>query len=79
VLHFLNPRNFRQVCAIKVRDNNGPVRGLNELEYARGKIYANVWRAEYIAEINPHTGRVSGWIDLKGLLAPYKSDKPWMF
>ena len=41
---------------------------LNELEYVRGEILANVWQTELIARISPTTGKVLGWIDLSGLL-----------
>jgi glutamine cyclotransferase len=43
------------------------VTGLNELEYVRGEIFANVWPTELVARINPGTGEVVGWIDLTGL------------
>jgi glutamine cyclotransferase len=67
-LYFLNPETFEQVRKIEVADSDGPVRELNELEYIRGQIYANVWRTDRIARIDPKTGRVTGWIDLAGLL-----------
>ena len=41
----------------------------NELEYFNGEIYANVWHRDVIAIINPDSGKVTGWIDLKGLIA----------
>ncbi len=43
---------------------------LNELEYINGEIYANIWHADRIARIDPQSGRVVGWIDLRGLLSP---------
>jgi len=43
---------------------------LNELEYVRGEIYANIWQTDRIARISPLTGEVIGWIDLRGLLSP---------
>ena len=67
-LHFLDPQNFREVATLGVHDERGPVTGLNELEYVRGVIYANVWPTDRIAVIHPRTGRVEAWIDLKGLL-----------
>jgi glutamine cyclotransferase len=67
-MYFLNPETFEQTGRIEVADTNGPVAGLNELEYVRGQIYANVWRTDRIARIDPKTGRVTGWIDLAGLL-----------
>jgi glutamine cyclotransferase len=49
-------------------DGQTPVANLNELEFVRGEIYANVWQTDRIARISPATGRVVGWIDLQGLL-----------
>lgn len=69
-LHFLDPETFNKIGRITVSDNDGPVSRLNELEYVNGEIYANVWLTDYIARISPDTGRVIGWIDLKGLLSP---------
>ncbi|MDQ1257077.1 MAG: glutaminyl-peptide cyclotransferase, partial [Candidatus Hydrogenedentes bacterium] len=53
---------------VQVRDATGPVVYLNELEWFEGKILANVWRTDRIAQIDVDTGRVTGWIDLTGLL-----------
>ena len=67
-LYFLNPETFEQVGQIKIYDNNGPVKYLNELEYVEEQIYANVWQSNRIAKIDPQTGQVVGWVDLTGLL-----------
>jgi len=61
---------------MNVFDENGPVGMLNELEYIQGEIYANVWKTENIARINPLTGKVTGWITLKGLLSPEDYEQP---
>jgi len=66
-LYFLDPRTFAQVRKMEVRDRGTPVNGLNELEYVKGRLYANIWSTERIAIISPVTGRVEGWIDLTGL------------
>jgi glutamine cyclotransferase len=68
ILHFLNPVTFQPTGQIEVRDNGKPVNNLNELEYINGKVYANVWKKDRIAIIEPEDGRVTGWIDLSGLL-----------
>jgi glutamine cyclotransferase len=68
-LRFLNPDTFREARRVVVRDGGIPVRDLNELEYVGGEIYANVWHTDRIARISPQSGRVTGWIDLKGLIA----------
>ncbi len=75
-LHVLNPEKFKEIDRIEVCDNNGPVTGLNELEYIQGEIYANVWPTNRIARIALQTGQVTGWIDLEGLLGPEERSKP---
>ncbi len=64
----LDASNFGEKRRINVHDGAEPVRELNELEWVRGEIYANVWRTDRIARIAPADGRVTGWIDLAGLL-----------
>jgi glutaminyl-peptide cyclotransferase len=53
-----------------VRDGETPIDQLNELEFVDGEIFANVWQTDRIARISPHSGKVVGWINLKGLLSP---------
>lgn len=65
-LYFLDPVTFEQVGQIEVHDI-GPVTELNELEYIKGEVYANIWKEEKIAIINPQSGEVTGWIDLEGI------------
>ncbi len=63
----IDPKSFEVVGCIFVTDNVGPVGFLNELQYANGKLYANVWQTNFIAIIAPNTGKISGWIDLTSL------------
>ncbi len=74
-LYFLDPGNFMEISRVEVTDESGPVEKLNELEYVRGEIFANVWPTERIARISPQTGKVLGWIDLAGLLGHYKNNR----
>lgn len=67
-LHFLNPKTFAEERSITVKDKGQPVTELNELEWIKGEIYANVWHTDKIARISPETGQVLSWIDLTGLL-----------
>jgi len=67
-LRFFDPETFHEIRRITVKDNGKPVTELNELEFIHGEIYANIWHADRIARISPATGRVIGWIDLKGLM-----------
>jgi glutamine cyclotransferase len=68
LLHFWDLENLHETRTVRVHDGSNPVEGLNELEYVRGDIYANVWPTNYIAVINPETGSVKGWLDMSGLL-----------
>ncbi|MCX5800216.1 MAG: glutaminyl-peptide cyclotransferase [Candidatus Eisenbacteria bacterium] len=68
LLHFLDPETLEETGRIQVKDAGSPVSGLNELEYVRGVVYANVWPTERVAMISPQTGLVVGWIELEGLL-----------
>lgn len=67
-LRFLDPETLKETGRITVRDPSGPVANLNELEYVKGEIFANVWETDRIVRISPKDGRVTGWIDLSGLL-----------
>jgi len=75
-LYFLDPETFEVISQVEVLDSRGPVHSLNELEYVQGKIYANVWQTDRIAIIDPETGRVTGWVDLKGLLTEEDRSEP---
>jgi glutamine cyclotransferase len=69
-LRFLDPDSLKETGRLKVTDRGRPVNNLNELEWVKGEIYANIWQADRIARIDPASGRVLGWIDLSGLLNP---------
>jgi glutaminyl-peptide cyclotransferase len=69
-LRVIDPATFAERRRIAVTAGGEPVRSLNELEYVKGEIFANVWQTEYLARIDPQTGKVAGWIDLRGLLPP---------
>ncbi len=69
-LYFLNPDTFERIGEVDVFSDAGPVRRINELEYIEGEVWANVYLTDRIARINPATGRVTGWIELQGLLTP---------
>ncbi len=83
ILRFLDPETFNVTRTVAVLQETGkPLFLLNELEYVKGEIWANIWHSEetltgttqgrlpnigkpnYIARINPESGKVVGWIDL---------------
>jgi glutamine cyclotransferase len=67
-LRFLDPETLKETGGITVTDEGRPVDQLNELEWVKGEIYANIWQTDRIVRIDPATGKVKGWIDLTGLL-----------
>lgn len=66
-LYFIDPTTFEVVRTLKVFDNQGPVKYLNELEFVDGLILANVWYEDYIVAIDPRSGKVVSTIDLRNL------------
>jgi glutaminyl-peptide cyclotransferase len=65
ILRFVNPETFETVHTLTVLDEKGkPAMELNELEFIKGEIWANVWGETYILRIDPLTGKITGKIDL---------------
>jgi glutamine cyclotransferase len=72
-LCFLDPESLQEKRRILVQDDQGPVDRLNELEYVRGTIYANVWMTNRIALIRHQDGIVLAWLDLSRLAQQVQS------
>jgi glutamine cyclotransferase len=70
LLRFIDPQSGRDTGVVQVSDDGRPVVDLNELEFVKGQVYANVWHTDRIAVIDPADGRVTAWIDLTGLRPP---------
>ena len=68
VIAFRDPKTFAITRSISVTDHDLPVEKLNELEWVKGEIWANVWESDRIVRIDPANGHVLGWIDLSGIL-----------
>lgn len=68
VLNYRDPKTFAITRTIKVMDHDTPVSNLNELEWVKGEIWANVFESQQIVRIDPTTGKVLGWINLTGIL-----------
>jgi glutaminyl-peptide cyclotransferase len=69
-LRFLNPTTLAPTGRLQVTLDGEPVRNVNELEWVKGEIYANVWETNWILRIDPKSGAVVGLIDLARLLPP---------
>ncbi|WP_422055512.1 glutaminyl-peptide cyclotransferase [Sphingomonas sp.] len=68
-LRFLDPATFTERRRITVTYQGRPIRRLNELEYVRGEILANIWHQDLIVRIDPASGVITGVIDLRDLAA----------
>jgi glutamine cyclotransferase len=69
-LTWVDPATFQVDTTIRVMDGNVPVDQLNELEWVRGEIWANVWHTQQIVRIDPRNGRVKGRLDLTSIIPP---------
>ncbi|HEX3007480.1 MAG TPA: glutaminyl-peptide cyclotransferase [Bacteroidales bacterium] len=68
VVYFLDPEYFTEVRQISVYDDKRPIQNLNELEYIKDEIWANVYTTDTIVRINPQTGKVTGKVVVKDIL-----------
>ncbi len=73
-LRFLDPVTLKETGQLAVTYNGSPVSNINELEWVKGKIYANVWHTNVLIIIDPGSGIVTGVVNLAGLLSP--SEQP---
>jgi glutamine cyclotransferase len=67
-IRFIDPNTYQLKRTITVTDKGRAVEEINELEFVKGEIYANIWHQNRVARIDPQTGHVNSWIDLSGLL-----------
>jgi glutamine cyclotransferase len=73
----LDPATLKDTGSISVTEKGYPVDRLNELEYARGEIYANVWTSPKIAVIQTGTGQVRAWVDFSKLPSLFEKPEGW--
>jgi glutamine cyclotransferase len=66
-LRFLNPITLKETGRVQVTLEGKPIKDVNELEWVKGEIYANVWQTNWILRIDP-SGKVVGLVNLNGLL-----------
>ena len=74
MLYIMDPGSFTTLSTLEVYDNSAKVTELNELEYINGEIWANIWQTDLIARIDPSSGKVIAYIDLKGILNDPSTD-----
>lgn len=69
-LRFINPKTLMETKRIQVTLEGRPLHNVNELEWVKGEIYANVWETNSIIRIDPKDGHILGIVNLAGLLSP---------
>jgi glutamine cyclotransferase len=67
-LTYIDPQTYQPVKKLNVTMNDRPVMELNELEFIEGEIWSNVWQADTILRIDPQTGKVTSYLDMRGVL-----------
>jgi glutamine cyclotransferase len=67
-IYYMDPEYFTEIRQLEVYDDEGPVSRLNELEYIDGRIFANIYGEEEIVIIDPGSGRITGKLNMKGIL-----------
>jgi len=67
-LRFLDPVTLKETGKLQVKEGTRPIDNLNELEYYKGDVLANIWQQERIARISLTTGQVTAWIDMTDIL-----------
>jgi glutaminyl-peptide cyclotransferase len=72
-LRFLDPETLRETGRVTVKDGDKPIENLNELEWVKGEVFANVWLTNRIAIVAPESGRVTAWLDLSNIRGPVRS------
>jgi len=68
VLTWRDAKTFAPQRSVQVIWNGQPVKNLNELEWIDGKIWANIWYTNWILQIDPQSGKVLSYIDIKSLV-----------
>ena len=66
-IYFLSPQDFSVKRTIKVRDRQRAIDNLNELEFAQGAIWANIFTDWDVVKISPDTGCILARVDLRHL------------
>ena len=66
-LQYIDPNSFQVTMTLEVFAGPEAVTNLNELEFIRGEIWANIWHSDRIARIDPKSGQVTAWIDLAAI------------
>jgi glutaminyl-peptide cyclotransferase len=74
-LRFIDPKQFRVVRRLTVRSGTAPVRRINELEYVRGELFANILGSDSIARIDLANGSVVQWIDVSRLVPAHRRSR----
>jgi glutamine cyclotransferase len=69
-LTYLDTESFEPVRKLRVTMDGRPLNLLNELEFINGEIWANVWQQDIIVRIDPNSGQVTSFLNLRGILKP---------
>jgi len=63
----VDPETLKEIRRFRIKDGRQMLKKINELEYVRGELLANVWYSDLIARIDPEKGELVGWLDCSGV------------
>lgn len=75
-LQFIDPASYRVVQKVEVHRQGVPVGSLNELEFVKGWVLANVWTSNKVLVIDPESGEVQGFFDFSRIAADARKRQP---
>jgi glutamine cyclotransferase len=75
-IYFLDTLSMKPAKTLSVTQDGKPLKGINELEYVDGFIYANVWQTSTVVKIDAASGKVTGILDLSPLTKQARELKP---
>lgn len=75
-LYFLDTASLKPIKTLTVTNNGEPLKGINELEFINGDIFANIWQTSTVVKIDVSTGAVKGMLDLTPLTTQARELSP---
>jgi glutamine cyclotransferase len=76
-LSYRDPQTFAEISRLEVRAAGASIDRLNELEFARQSVFANIWQSDRIVQIDPKNGDVIAWLDLSALKHRFAKPPDW--
>jgi glutamine cyclotransferase len=76
-IRYIDPVSFAVTRTIELYAEGQGAANLNELEYVKSEVLANIWHSTRIARVDPRSGQIVAWIDLSSIAAkePHREEE----